>query len=198
MSVKMGGGSLTALPVIETQAGDVSAYIPTNVISITDGQIFLETELFYKGIRPAINVGLSVSRVGSAAQLKAMKQVAGTLKLELAQYREVAAFAQFGSDLDAATQYLLNRGARLTEMLKQPQFTPIPIEQQVVIVYAATKGYLDKLTLADILPFQHALLQEIGSDILSEISQKKVISDELDKKLKTFFDNLTERFLSAR
>ena len=198
MSVKMGGGSLTALPVIETQAGDVSAYIPTNVISITDGQIFLETELFYKGIRPAINVGLSVSRVGSAAQLKAMKQVAGTLKLELAQYREVAAFAQFGSDLDAATQYLLNRGARLTEMLKQPQFTPIPIEQQVVIVYAATKGYLDKLTLADILPFQHALLQEIGSDILSEISQKKVISDELDKKLKTFFDNLTENFLSAR
>ncbi len=198
MSVKMGGGSLTALPVIETQAGDVSAYIPTNVISITDGQIFLETELFYKGIRPAINVGLSVSRVGSAAQLKAMKQVAGTLKLELAQYREVAAFAQFGSDLDAATQYLLNRGARLTEMLKQPQFTPIPIEQQVVIVYAATKGYLDKLKLADILPFQHALLQEIGTDILSEISQKKVISDDLDKKLKTFFDNLTGRFLSAR
>ncbi len=198
MSVKMGGGSLTALPVIETQAGDVSAYIPTNVISITDGQIFLETELFYKGIRPAINVGLSVSRVGSAAQLKAMKQVAGTLKLELAQYREVAAFAQFGSDLDAATQYLLNRGARLTEMLKQPQFTPIPIEQQVVIVYAATKGYLDKLKLADILPFQHALLQEIATDILSEISQKKVISDDLDKKLKTFFDNLTGRFLSAR
>ena len=194
----MGGGSLTALPVIETQAGDVSAYIPTNVISITDGQIFLETELFYKGIRPAINVGLSVSRVGSAAQLKAMKQVAGTLKLELAQYREVAAFAQFGSDLDAATQYLLNRGARLTEMLKQPQFTPIPIEQQVVIVYAATKGYLDKLKLADILPFQHALLQEIATDILSEISQKKVISDDLDKKLKTFFDNLTGRFLSAR
>jgi F-type H+-transporting ATPase subunit alpha len=184
MSVKMGGGSLTALPVIETQAGDVSAYIPTNVISITDGQIFLETELFYKGIRPAINVGLSVSRVGSAAQLKAMKQVAGTLKLELAQYREVAAFAQFGSDLDAATQYLLNRGARLTEMLKQPQFTPIPIEQQVVIVYAATKGYLDKLTLADILPFQHALLQEIGSDILSEISQKK---PSLTVLLKDFF-----------
>jgi proton translocating ATP synthase F1 alpha subunit len=198
MSVKMGGGSLTALPVIETQAGDVSAYIPTNVISITDGQIFLETELFYKGIRPAINVGLSVSRVGSAAQLKAMKQVASTLKLELAQYREVAAFAQFGSDLDAATQYLLNRGARLTEMLKQPQFSPIPIEQQVVIVYAATKGYLDKLGLSDILPFQHALLQEIGSDILSEILQKKVISEELDKKLKSFFDNLTERFLSAR
>src|SRR5579875_1371911 len=178
LSDKMGGGSLTALPIIETQAGDVSAYIPTNVISITDGQIFLETDLFNSGIRPAVNVGLSVSRVGSAAQLKAMKQVAGSLKLELAQYREVAAFAQFGSDLDAATQYLLNRGARLTEMLKQPQFSPIPIEQQVVIVYAATKGYLDKLSLSDILPFQHALLQEIGSDILSEISQKKVISDE--------------------
>lgn len=198
MSDKMGGGSLTALPVIETQAGDVSAYIPTNVISITDGQIFLETELFYKGIRPAINVGLSVSRVGSAAQLKAMKQVAGTLKLELAQYREVAAFAQFGSDLDAATQYLLNRGARLTEMLKQPQFTPIPIERQVVIVYAATKGYLDRLNLSDILPFQQALLQEISPDILAEIAEKKVISDDLDKRLKEFFDRFTERFLAAR
>src|SRR5947199_6857358 len=139
MNDKHGGGSLTALPIIETQGGDVSAYIPTNVISITDGQIFLEAELFYKGIRPAINVGLSVSRVGSAAQLKAMKEVAGTLKLELAQYREVAAFAQFGSDLDAATQYLLNRGARLTEMLKQQQFSPMDIEKQVVIVYTATK-----------------------------------------------------------
>ncbi len=198
MSDKLGAGSLTALPVIETQAGDVSAYIPTNVISITDGQIFLETELFYKGIRPAINVGLSVSRVGSAAQLKAMKQVAGTLKLELAQYREVAAFAQFGSDLDAATQYLLNRGARLTEMLKQPQFSPIPIERQVVIVYAATKGYLDRLSLPDILPFQQALLQEVSPDILSEIAEKKVISDDLDKKLKEFFDGFTERFLAAR
>ncbi|KAK9918604.1 hypothetical protein WJX75_005263 [Coccomyxa subellipsoidea] len=198
MSDKLGAGSLTALPVIETQAGDVSAYIPTNVISITDGQIFLETELFYKGIRPAINVGLSVSRVGSAAQLKAMKQVAGTLKLELAQYREVAAFAQFGSDLDAATQYLLNRGARLTEMLKQPQFSPIPIERQVVIVYAATKGYLDRLSLSDILPFQQALLQEVSPAILSEIAEKKVISDDLDKKLKEFFDGFTERFLSAR
>jgi proton translocating ATP synthase F1 alpha subunit len=198
MSEKMGAGSLTALPVIETQAGDVSAYIPTNVISITDGQIFLETELFYKGIRPAINVGLSVSRVGSAAQLKAMKQVAGTLKLELAQYREVAAFAQFGSDLDAATQYLLNRGARLTEMLKQPQFSPIPIEQQVVIVYAATKGYLDRLKISDILPFQQALLQEISSDILKEIAEKKEITSELDKKLKGFFDTFTERFLASR
>merc|ERR1712139_449582 len=138
-----GGGSLTALPVIETQAGDVSAYIPTNVISITDGQIFLETELFYKGIRPAVNVGLSVSRVGSAAQIKAMKQVAGTMKLELAQYREVAAFAQFGSDLDAATQQLLNRGERLTELLKQKQFTPLPVEEQVLIIFAGVNGYLD-------------------------------------------------------
>ena len=198
MSEKMGAGSLTALPVIETQAGDVSAYIPTNVISITDGQIFLETELFYKGIRPAINVGLSVSRVGSAAQLKAMKQVAGTLKLELAQYREVAAFAQFGSDLDAATQYLLNRGARLTEVLKQPQFTPIPIEQQVVIIYAATKGYLDRLKISDILPFQQAVLQEISSDVLKEIAEKKEIVPELDKKLKGFFDGFTERFLASR
>merc|ERR1712066_522367 len=145
MSDAMGGGSLTALPVIETQAGDVSAYIPTNVISITDGQIFLETELFYKGIRPAINVGLSVSRVGSAAQVKAMKQVCGSLKLELAQYREVAAFAQFGSDLDAATQYLLNRGARLTEILKQAQFSPMKVEEQVVVLYAATRGFLDKI-----------------------------------------------------
>merc|ERR1711915_803589 len=149
-----GGGSLTALPVIETQAGDVSAYIPTNVISITDGQIFLESELFYQGIRPAINVGLSVSRVGSAAQYKATKSVAGTMKLELAQYREVAAFAQFGSDLDAATQYLLNRGARLTEVLKQAQFSPMPMEQQVVILFAATSGYLDKLALSDIGAFE--------------------------------------------
>jgi proton translocating ATP synthase F1 alpha subunit len=153
MSDAQGAGSMTALPVIETQAGDVSAYIPTNVISITDGQIFLETELFYKGIRPAINVGLSVSRVGSAAQSKAMKQVSGSLKLELAQYREVAAFAQFGSDLDASTQYLLNRGARLTEVLKQGQYTPIPVERQVLVIFAATKGYLDKIAISDILPF---------------------------------------------
>merc|ERR1719345_686210 len=144
MHVSEGGGSLTALPIIETQAGDVSAYIPTNVISITDGQIFLETELFYKGIRPAINVGLSVSRVGAAAQIKAMKQVAGTMKLELAQYREVAAFAQFGSDLDAATQQFLNRGEKLTELLKQKQFVPIPVEEQVCILYAGVRGFLDK------------------------------------------------------
>ena len=183
--------------MIETQAGDVSAYIPTNVISITDGQIFLETELFYKGVRPAINVGLSVSRVGSAAQVKAMKQVAGTLKLELAQYREVAAFAQFGSDLDAATQYLLNRGARLTEMLKQGQYQPLEIERQVVVVYAATKGYLDKMSVSNILPFEAALFKEIDPEILSQISKEKAISDSLNQKLKTFFDSFTSKFLRA-
>ena len=198
MSDEKKSGSLTALPVIETQAGDVSAYIPTNVISITDGQIFLETELFYKGVRPAINVGLSVSRVGSAAQLKAMKQVAGTLKLELAQYREVAAFAQFGSDLDAATQYLLNRGARLTEMLKQPQYQPMEIQRQVVVVYAATKGYLDRLNVSDILPFEQALLKEIDNDILEAIREKKEITPELDQRLKKFFDAFTEKFLATR
>jgi F-type H+-transporting ATPase subunit alpha len=154
-----GSGSLTALPVIETQAGDVSAYIPTNVISITDGQIFLETALFYKGIRPAINVGLSVSRVGSAAQTKAMKKVAGSIKLELAQYREMAAFAQFSSDLDASTQKLLNRGARLTELLKQPQFKPLPFEEQSVVIYAGVKGYLDKVPVNDITRFEEALLR---------------------------------------
>lgn len=198
MSDEKQAGSLTALPVIETQAGDVSAYIPTNVISITDGQIFLETELFYKGVRPAINVGLSVSRVGSAAQLKAMKQVAGTLKLELAQYREVAAFAQFGSDLDAATQYLLNRGARLTEMLKQAQYQPMTIERQVVIVYAATKGYLDKLAVSEILPFGESLNKEIDASILKEIREKKTISDDLNNQLKQFFDRFTSKFIPAK
>ena len=197
MSKETGSGSLTALPVIETQAGDVSAYIPTNVISITDGQIFLETELFYKGIRPAINVGLSVSRVGSAAQLKAMKQVAGTLKLELAQYREVAAFAQFGSDLDAATQYLLNRGARLTEVLKQGQFQPMPIETQIVVLYAATKGYLDRLSVANISKFEQDLLREIDPTILTAIREQKAISPELDSKLKSFFDGFTDRFIAT-
>nr|YP_009861062.1 ATP synthase F1 subunit alpha [Jaagichlorella hainangensis]QKJ84918.1 ATP synthase F1 subunit alpha [Jaagichlorella hainangensis] len=197
MSDEKKAGSLTALPVIETQAGDVSAYIPTNVISITDGQIFLETELFYKGVRPAINVGLSVSRVGSAAQLRAMKQVAGTLKLELAQYREVAAFAQFGSDLDAATQYLLNRGARLTEMLKQNQYTPMPIESQVVVVFAATKGYLDKLSVSEISSFQENLLNEIDPTILKQIKEKKQISESLNNELKTFFDRFTSKFVTA-
>jgi len=197
MSKDVGGGSLTALPVIETQAGDVSAYIPTNVISITDGQIFLETELFYKGIRPAINVGLSVSRVGSAAQVKAMKQVAGTLKLELAQYREVAAFAQFGSDLDAATQYLLNRGARLTEVLKQGQFQPMPIENQIVVLYAATRGYLDKMNISDIPRFEQAILREISPNLLDSIREKRVLSDELNSQLKTFFDGFTDKFLAT-
>lgn len=197
MSKDVGGGSLTALPVIETQAGDVSAYIPTNVISITDGQIFLETELFYKGIRPAINVGLSVSRVGSAAQVKAMKQVAGTLKLELAQYREVAAFAQFGSDLDAATQYLLNRGARLTEVLKQGQFQPMPIENQIVVLYAATRGYLDKMNISEIPRFEQAVLREISPDLLKSIREKRVLSDELNTQLKAFFDGFTDKFLAT-
>lgn len=198
MSDKEGGGSMTALPVIETQAGDVSAYIPTNVISITDGQIFLETELFYKGIRPAINVGLSVSRVGSAAQLKAMKQVSGSLKLELAQYREVAAFAQFGSDLDAATQYLLNRGARLTEVLKQGQYAPVPVERQVVVVFAATKGYLDKVKIADISAFEISLLREVDPAILSTIKDERAISPGTQGKLTSFLDKFTANFLSTR
>ena len=197
MSDATGAGSLTALPIIETQAGDVSAYIPTNVISITDGQIFLETELFYRGVRPAINVGLSVSRVGSAAQLKAMKQVCGSLKLELAQYREVAAFAQFGSDLDAATQYLLNRGSRLTEVLKQGQFKPMSIEKQVVLLYAAVKGYLDKIKISDIAAFEHGYLQEIDANLLSKIREEKALSDSLTQQLKTFADSFLGRFLAT-
>ncbi|CAN7991265.1 unnamed protein product [Ixodes hexagonus] len=187
MNDTFGGGSLTALPVIETQAGDVSAYIPTNVISITDGQIFLETELFYKGIRPAINVGLSVSRVGSAAQTKAMKQVAGSMKLELAQYREVAAFAQFGSDLDAATQQLLNRGVRLTELLKQGQYTPMAIEDQVAVIYTGVRGYLDKLDPSQINQFEQEFLQHIRTshrDVLATIAQEGHISEATDAKLK--------------
>uniref|UniRef100_A0A672IYB0 ATP synthase subunit alpha n=1 Tax=Salarias fasciatus TaxID=181472 RepID=A0A672IYB0_SALFA len=187
MNDNFGGGSLTALPVIETQAGDVSAYIPTNVISITDGQIFLETELFYKGIRPAINVGLSVSRVGSAAQTRAMKQVAGTMKLELAQYREVAAFAQFGSDLDAATQQLLNRGVRLTELLKQGQYSPMAIEEQVTVIYAGVRGHLDKMEPSKITKFEAAFLQHILSqhqDLLAAIRADGKISEASDAKLK--------------
>jgi proton translocating ATP synthase F1 alpha subunit len=197
MSDEVGAGSLTALPVIETQAGDVSAYIPTNVISITDGQIFLETELFNKGNRPAINVGLSVSRVGSAAQVKAMKQVAGTLKLELAQYREVAAFAQFGSDLDAATQYLLNRGARLTEVLKQGLYVPIPVEQQVVVIYAATRGFLDKMDIAKIGQFEKDCLKSVDPSILKEIRETGQISTDLDAKIKAFFEQLVASSVSA-
>jgi len=197
ISDDVGGGSMTALPVVETQGGDVSAYIPTNVISITDGQIFLETELFFKGIRPAINVGLSVSRVGSAAQMKAMKQVSGSLKLELAQYREVAAFAQFGSDLDAATQYLLNRGARLTEALKQGQYEPIPVQNQVVFIYAATKGYLDKVPVKDIGAFEAGLMKQVDASILEAIRTEGVISDATDAKLKELCTKFTEGFLSA-
>jgi len=186
MSDAMGGGSLTALPVIETQAGDVSAYIPTNVISITDGQIFLETELFYKGIRPAINVGLSVSRVGSAAQTKSMKQVAGSMKLELAQYREVAAFAQFGSDLDAATQQLLNRGVRLTELLKQGQYIPMPIEEQVAVIYCGVRGFLDKVDPARITEFEKLFLEHVKGTqkpLLDKIGADGFLSPESDAAL---------------
>jgi len=197
MNPEHGSGSLTALPVIETQAGDVSAYIPTNVISITDGQIFLETELFYRGIRPAINVGLSVSRVGSAAQIKAMKQVAGKIKLELAQYREMAAFAQFASDLDPATQRLLARGARLTELLKQPQFKPMPVEEQVVSIFAGTRGYLDKVEIANITRFESQMLGEIKAKapkILQAIREKRELSADTDKELSAFLDNFAKSF----
>ena len=187
MNRSLGGGSLTALPIIETQGGDVSAYIPTNVISITDGQIFLEAELFFKGIRPAINVGLSVSRVGSAAQIKAMKQVAGSLKLFLAQYREVAAFAQFGSDLDASTQFLLNRGARLTELLKQAQYKPYPVEEQVIIIFAGVNGFLDKLEVKKVTSFEAKLIpyfQANHSEILETLRTSGEITDETNKALK--------------
>lgn len=186
LNENFGGGSLTALPIIETQAGDVSAYIPTNVISITDGQIFLENELFFKGIRPAINVGLSVSRVGSAAQIKAMKQVAGSLKLELAQYREVAAFAQFGSDLDAATQQLLNRGEKLTELLKQKQYVPMPAPEQVCLLYAGVRGFLDKLETFEVEKFENLFLDMLRSkhqNILDEIRATEALSDDLDTEL---------------
>ena len=191
------GGSLTALPIIETQAGDVSAYIPTNVISITDGQIFLETGLFYKGIRPAINVGISVSRVGSAAQIKAMKQVAGRIKLELAQYREMAAFAQFASDLDAATQRLLARGARLTELLKQDQFKPLPVEEQVVSIFCGVRGYLDNIRTDQVVRFESAFLQEVRAKhpgILETIRQQKEISSKTEEMLKAVLDKFVKAF----
>ena len=197
MNDEHGAGSLTALPVIETQAGDVSAYIPTNVISSTDGQIFLETDLFYQGIRPAINVGLSVSRVGSAAQIKAMKQVAGSIKLELAQYREMAAFAQFGSDLDAATQQLLNRGARLTELLKQPQFSPLPVEEQVVSIYAGVNGYLDGIDTRDVVRYEEGLLREVRerhAEVLEAIRVRGALDDELEGKLKGILEAYTKAF----
>ncbi|XP_065837186.1 ATP synthase subunit alpha, mitochondrial-like [Oscarella lobularis] len=200
MNDDYGGGSLTALPVIETQAGDVSAYIPTNVISITDGQIFLETELFYKGIRPAINVGLSVSRVGSAAQIKAMKQVAGTMKLELAQYREVAAFAQFGSDLDAATQGLLNRGVRLTELLKQGQYIPMAIEDQVAVIFAGVRGYLDKVDPSRVTAFEQDFLKHMRTShqsLLDTIRQEGQISPASEESMKKIVVDFVEGFLAA-
>ena len=192
-----GGGSLTALPIVETQAGDVAAYIPTNVISITDGQIFLEPDLFNKGIRPAVNVGISVSRVGSSAQIKAMKQVAGSIKLELAQYREMEAFAQFASDLDAATQRLLRRGARLVETLKQDQYSPLPVEEQVVVMFAGTRGYLDNLQVDDVRRFEKQMLDAIrdkGAEILKAIREKKQLDDDLEGRLKKFLDDFSKKF----
>ncbi|HEX5279789.1 MAG TPA: F0F1 ATP synthase subunit alpha, partial [Micropepsaceae bacterium] len=192
-----GGGSLTALPVIETQANDVSAYIPTNVISITDGQIFLETDLFYQGIRPAVNVGISVSRVGSAAQIKAMKQVAGSIKLELAQYREMAAFAQFGSDLDVATQRLLNRGSRLTELLKQPQYAPYPIEEQVAAIYTGVKGYLDRLPVNQVQRFEAEFLRLMRgkhADLLQAIRTGKQLTPDIENRLKSILDEFARNF----
>ncbi|MCQ2741387.1 MAG: F0F1 ATP synthase subunit alpha, partial [Alphaproteobacteria bacterium] len=199
MSDEKGSGSLTALPVIETQAGDVSAYIPTNVISITDGQIFLETSLFYQGIRPAVNVGISVSRVGSAAQIKAMKQVSGSMKLDLAQYREMAAFAQFASDLDQSTKNLLARGARLTEMLKQPQYQPLSVEEEVSVIFGGVKGFLDNVPLNKVRDFETKALTEIKAshpEFLKEIAKEKKISDELEAKMLNFYGYFAERFVS--
>jgi len=197
MNDDLGAGSLTALPIIETQANDVSAYIPTNVISITDGQIFLETDLFFQGIRPAVNVGLSVSRVGSAAQTKAMKQVAGKMKGELAQYREMAAFAQFGSDLDAATQRLLNRGQRLTELLKQPQFSPLSMEEQVCVIFAGTRGYLDAIPVTSVRAYEAELLRHLHADhadLLAAIRDEKKLSDDSDGKLTSVVETFTKNF----
>ena len=197
MNEENGGGSLTALPVIETQAGDVSAFIPTNVISITDGQIFLETELFFSGIRPAINVGLSVSRVGSAAQTKAMKKVAGKIKLELAQYREMAAFSQFASDLDASTKQLLARGERLTELLKQDQYVPMSVADQVLSLYSGVRGFLDKIEISKITDFQVKFLEGLRadhSDIFDEINNTGNFSDESDKKIEDYLEKFTANY----
>ena len=201
MSDEEGGGSLTAMPVIETQAGDVSAYIPTNVISITDGQIFLETSLFYQGVRPAVNVGISVSRVGSAAQIKAMKQVAGKIKLELAQYREMASFAKFASDMDASTKRLISRGERLTELLKQPVYHPMSVAEEVVAIFAGVRGYLDKIEVSETADFESRALAEIRTaheDFLREIDEKKVISEELDKKIGDFYAAFTDNYLADK
>ena len=201
MSNENGSGSLTALPVIETQAGDVSAYIPTNVISITDGQIFLETSLFYQGVRPAVNVGISVSRVGSAAQIKAMKQVAGKIKLELAQYREMASFAKFASDMDASTMLLISRGERLTDLLKEPVYHPMAVAEVVVAIFAGVRGYLDQIEVSEVADFETAALAEIHADhedFLREIEDKKIISEELDKKLNDFYTGFTDRYLADK
>ena len=198
LSDKKGGGSLTALPIVETQAGDVSAYIPTNVISITDGQIFLESELFYKGIRPAVNVGISVSRVGSAAQIKAIKKVSGSMKLELAQFREMEAFAQFGSDLDVSTQQLIKHGQKLTELLKQPQYSPFVVEEQVISLYAGVNGYLEKIDAAKVRDFEDKLIDDIrlkGESILTSIREEKQLSEETEEKLKTYLTKFVEEFL---
>ena len=200
MNDEQGGGSLTSLPVIETQAGDVSAYIPTNVISITDGQIFLETELFFKGIRPAVNVGLSVSRVGSAAQIKAMKQVSGSIKLDLAQFREMEAFSQFASDLDQSTRNLLERGRRLTEILKQPQYSPLKVEEQVVVIFAGVKGFLDNIEISKINSFEKTLLNMIkskGKNILDKIVKDQAISEQTEKELSDFLKNAVDDFIGA-
>jgi len=197
MNDELGGGSLTALPIIETQAGDVSAYIPTNVISITDGQIYLESELFYSGVRPAINVGLSVSRVGGNAQIRAMKQVAGSLRLDLAQYREMAAFAQFGSDLDKATQAQLARGSRLVEILKQPQYKPLPVEKQILLIFAGTNGVLDSYPENVLQRYEEELYQFLDGDspeVLKEVAEKKSIDAELEKKVKGLLETFKGRF----
>ena len=196
MSEEHGGGSLTALPIIETQAGDLSAYIPTNVISITDGQIFLETELFNQGIRPAVNVGLSVSRVGSAAQTKAMKKVAGSIKLELAQYREMAAFAQFGSDLDVSTQKLLNRGSKLTELLKQDQYSPMPVAQQVIAVFSGVRGFLDDVELVNIKSIEKQIYEEVKSadpEIIDSINNTGKLEEEIEKKLISIIEKFKKK-----
>ena len=198
---ELGGGSLTALPIIETQAGDLSAYIPTNVISITDGQIFLESDLFHQGIRPAINVGNSVSRVGGSAQIKAMRQVAGSLRLDLAQYRELAAFAQFGSDLDASTQAQLNRGARLVEILKQPQYNPLPVEKQVLIIYAGTNGYLDQVPVSDVGAYEIELYRTFElrhAGILKAIAEKKQIDDELKGQINAALKEFGQQFAARK
>jgi F-type H+-transporting ATPase subunit alpha len=201
MGEKSGLGSLTSLPVIETQAGDVSAYIPTNVISITDGQIFLETELFFKGIRPAVNVGLSVSRVGSAAQIKAMKQVSGSIKLDLAQFREMEAFSQFASDLDQSTRNLLERGRRLTEILKQPQYLPLKVEEQVIVIYSGVKGFLDNIDISAITDFESYLLDKVrteGKNILETIKKEQSLSKELEDQINKFLEKTSKNFLEEK